>query len=162
MNWMALNKGFIIFIILLYPNPHFIVSKLEAKDDQEEHTQTHVCHVQKEITVIIVANAIIQPSYIILVKAHKFKYLKKVWIIIYRLPHKNGLKARDISLLLNSLHQMELAINGTYQPIIYFSITAMGRNLSTSKMQKAVLGNVSSNRGLDTNSQKKSTEFSGI
>jgi len=56
---MALNKGFIIFINLLYPNPHFIVGKLEAKDDQEKYTQTHVRHVQKEVTVIIVANAII-------------------------------------------------------------------------------------------------------
>jgi len=59
MNWMALNKGFIIFTNFLYPNPHFIVGKLEAKDDQEKHTQTHVRHVQKEVTVIIVANAVI-------------------------------------------------------------------------------------------------------
>lgn len=59
MNWMALNKRFIIFINLLYSNPHFIVGKVEAKDDQKKHAQTHVCHVQKEVTVIIVANAII-------------------------------------------------------------------------------------------------------
>jgi len=48
-----------------------------------------------------------------------FGYLKKVWNIIYRLPLQNGLKGRDISLLLTSLHQMKLALNGTYQPIIY-------------------------------------------
>jgi hypothetical protein len=32
---------------------------LEAEDDQEKHTQTHVYHVQKEVTVIVMADAII-------------------------------------------------------------------------------------------------------
>jgi len=57
---------------------------------------------------------------------------------------------------------MELALNGTYQPIIYRNITVFSRNLSTSKMQKAQSGNVSNKGGLETNSQKKSTEFSGM
>jgi len=91
-----------------------------------------------------------------------FRYLKKVRIIIYRLPPQNDLQGKDISLLLTSLHQMELALNGTYQPIIYCNITVLSRNLSTSKMQKAPSGNVSNKGGLETNSQKKSTEFSGM
>jgi len=57
---------------------------------------------------------------------------------------------------------MELALNGTYEPIIYRNITVLSRNLSTSKMQKAPSGNVSNKGGLETNSQKKSTEFSGM
>lgn len=57
MNWMALNQRFVIFII--YFNPDFIVCKLEAKDDEEKHTKTHECHVQKEVTVIVMANTII-------------------------------------------------------------------------------------------------------
>jgi hypothetical protein len=40
-----------------------------------------------------------------------YRYLKKVWIIIYRFPVQNGLKGRDTSLLFTSFHQMELALN---------------------------------------------------
>jgi outer membrane lipoprotein-sorting protein len=57
MNWVALDKRVIIFII--YFNPDFIVCKLEAKDDEEQHTTTHVRHVQKEVTVIVMTNTII-------------------------------------------------------------------------------------------------------
>lgn len=75
---------------------------------------------------------------------------------------QNSLKGTDTSLLLTSLHQMELALNGKYQPIIYHNITVLSRNLSTSKIQNAPSGNVNNKCGLETNSQKKSPEFSGM
>jgi hypothetical protein len=60
---MALDERLIVFVDLVRFNPDFIVRESEAEDDEEEHAQTHVRHVQKEVTVIAMADAIIQPSW---------------------------------------------------------------------------------------------------